>query len=530
MTTEKNIQIEYSQRRKRSLNRPRLMDGDEVTNPTELSKGTRVAIYVRVSSEEQVDGYSLAAQERVCREIARKRNWTVVGLYSDPGHSGKNDKRPGFQRMINHAKQQKFQAILFHKLDRFTRNAENALRYFKELNEYDVTIASATEEFDYTTPHGRLFFRMMALFAQWYLENLSSEVVKAKKEMARRGVHNGRLPFGYVKTEEGRVVQVEDEASIVRQAFELYATGEYTNQSIANFFNESGYKTRRGRNWSKDTINDFLKNEFFYGKVAYRDQLWPGRHEPIITKELFDRCAVVREEHTIRPRTHMATTKAREIHLLQRIIHCAHCERPMRVFSARPSGKRKYGYYQDASRARGLECEFSGKGVRKGRAEEMVFEQLLKLNLPEDWQSSIRQRIEDMDIVRKIEKRKAKIEDDLQRIGRAYVDGAYDENTYEARRSQLLKEKAGLKLPDGASVIEIGLKMDNLQEFLEHASEKEKYQILHAFFEAVYYDFNEKEIISFKPKPEFMGIFQVAAPSANWRITDDELFELPSVY
>lgn len=98
---------------------------------------------------------------------------------------------------------------------------------------------------------------MMALFAQWYLENLSAEVVKGKMEMARRGIHNGRLPFRYIKDNGGKVVIVDDESKVIRQAFELYATGEYTNQTIADLLNESGYKTQRGRNWSKDTITDF---------------------------------------------------------------------------------------------------------------------------------------------------------------------------------------------------------------------------------------------------------------------------------
>jgi hypothetical protein len=156
------------------------MDGEKAVNPDTLPPNTPVVIYVRVSSEEQVDGYSLSAQERFCREFAEKRHWDVVKIYSDPGHSGKNDRRPGFQNMIADAEQHQFKAILIHKLDRFSRNIENSLKYFKELSANDVTIASVTEDFDFTTAQGRLFFRMMALFAQWYLENLSAEVVKGK--------------------------------------------------------------------------------------------------------------------------------------------------------------------------------------------------------------------------------------------------------------------------------------------------------------------------------------------------------------
>lgn len=526
MPSENNAKVEYSRRRKRSLNRPRLMDGENTVNPDHLPKGTPVVIYVRVSSEEQVEGYSLSAQERFCREFAEKRHWEVVGVYSDPGHSGKNDRRPGFQKMIRDAEQHKFQAILFHKLDRFSRNVENALRYFKELNEIDVTIASVTEDFDYTTAQGRLVFRMMALFAQWYLENLSSEVVKGKMEMARRGIHNGRLPFGYIKNNEGKVVIVEDEAKVIQQAFELYATGEYTNQTIADFLNESGHKTRRGRNWSKDTITDFLKNEFFYGKVAYRDQLWPGRHEPIITKELFEACMEVRKKHASKPRTHVSKAKVKHINLLQRIIYCNHCGRPLRIQTVSVENGKKYGYYQEVSKMRGLECEFSSKVVRMKVAEDQVFAFLSDLRLPEDWQDKIRQRVEDMDIVRQIETRKARIEDDLRRLGRAYVDRVYTESEYETRRTKLLNEKASLVIPDGARIIEIGLRLESLQEFLEYATEDEKYQILHILFDFVNYDFKLTKIVSFKPKAEFAEIFRLAAPLTGWHEVEGGVFIL----
>ena len=171
----------YSSRRKRSLNRKRLMDMDKTANPNQLPPGTEIAVYSRVSSEEQVHGYSLDAQINACKAFAAQRKWKIVKFYSDPGHSAKDDRRPAFAQMIADAQNQQFKAIIFHKLNRFSRNVEQILGYFRDLNSWDVLIASVTEEFDYTTAQGRLVFRMMALFAQWYLKNLSAEVVKAKR-------------------------------------------------------------------------------------------------------------------------------------------------------------------------------------------------------------------------------------------------------------------------------------------------------------------------------------------------------------
>jgi DNA invertase Pin-like site-specific DNA recombinase len=526
MTTNDDTTVEYSRRRQRSLKRTRLMDAEKSVNADTLPPHTPVVIYVRVSSEEQVEGYSLSAQERFCREFAEKRHWDVVKVYSDPGHSGKNDRRPDFQNMITDAARHKFKAILFHKLDRFSRNIENTMKYIKDLNGYDVTLASVTEEFDFTTAQGRLFFRLMSLFAQWYLENLSSEVVKGKMEMARRGVHNGRLPFGYIKKKDGKVVVVKSEANIIRKAFELYATGEYTDQTIAEFLNKNEYKTRRGRNWSKDTITDFLKNEFYYGKVAYRDQLWPGRHEPVIDKDLFDKCMEVRSSHATRPRTHISQPKIKHPNLLQRIICCNHCGRLLRIQSVHNYKGTLYGYYQEASRLRGFNCEYASKVVRMNEVEDQVFAFLTHIRLPKDWQAEIERLVQNMDTVRQIENRRAQIDEELRRVGRAYADGVYTEDEYDQRRIKLIAEKDSLVVPDGARVIEIGLRLESLDFFLQEATDDEKYQILHLLFDYLYFDFEKSKIVRFKPKAEFAHIFRLAAPLMGWHVSQENIFDL----
>lgn len=511
-TTEDKDPVVYSSRRKRSLHRKRLMDIDKSANPDQLPPGTPIAVYSRVSSDEQVHGYSLEAQVNACKAFAAQRKWKIVKFYSDPGHSGKDDNRPAFTEMITHASEQHFKAIIFHKLDRFSRNIENTLRYFRDLNSYDVLIASVTEDFDFTTAQGRLVFRMMALFAQWYLENLSAEVVKSKVEMARHGIQNGPVPFGYLKDKEkNQIVIVEEEARLVKAAYELYATGNYTDQTVADFLNQSGAKTRKGNKWSKDTVTDFLQNEFFYGKVAYRDQLWPGRQQPIITKDLFDRVMEVRSKHARRPRSHVALNKVRRPNLLRGIACCSQCERPLRLQSSR-----LYRYYTETSRYRGKECEFSYGRVRMDFLEQQVIEMLRGVRLPEAWQKEIERLVENMDIVRKIENRRLEIDEELRRAGRAFADGAFSEEDYERRRKKLIAEKDSLIVPDGARAIEMGMQLENIGDFFDEATDDEKNKILHLLFEAVYFDFDQRRVVRFKPHKDFVSIFRLAASLTGW--------------
>ncbi|MFZ6029740.1 MAG: recombinase family protein [Chloroflexota bacterium] len=515
-STEKNIEI--SQRRKKSLKRPRLMDAAATMGLNELGPETPVVIYTRVSTPEQIEGYSLAAQESACREFAERRGWSIVDIYTDPGHSGKNDKRPGFRKMIADSQEKRYKVVLVHKLDRFSRNIDNTLKYFRILNNNDATIASVSETFDYTTAQGRLFFRMMAVFAQWYLENLSSEVVKSKVEMAKKGIHNGRLPFGYTKV-DGKVVLVESEAEVIRNVFQLYASGNYTDREVAAMLKEMGFKTRRGRDWSKDTVREFMQNEFYYGKVAYREQLWPGQHEPIITKELFEQCQAVRQSHAKRPKSYSPVVS--KTYILQRIICCEKCERPLRVQTVRSDRKikeidREYGYYQEVSQMRGLACPHAGKSVRMDIPNAQIMALLRNIRLPADWQEEIQRMVTDADVTHKIETRRTQIDNEIRRLGRAYADGSFSDAEYEKRRDRLLSERETLIIPDNAVALDFGLQLESLSEFLEEATIEEQAQICHFLLESVYFDLDTKEVIRLRPAKDFTFLFRMAAEEMEW--------------
>jgi site-specific DNA recombinase len=508
-----NDGIEISARRKRSLAKKRLADTG-ISSQQEYPPGTPVVIYKRVSSEEQVDGFSLSAQEHACREFAgsEKRQWQVTEVFEDPGHSGKNDKRPGFQSMMQAARNGRYKVILIHKLDRFSRNIDNTLKNFRELNELDVTIVSVTEDFDYSTTQGRMFFRMMAVFAQWYIENLSAESIKGKKERARKGLHNNRLPFGYTLEENNKVAQVvPEEAEVIRKAFQLYATNAYTDRQIAQVLAESGYQTRTGRLWSKDTVRDFLQNEFFFGKVAYRDELHPGLHEPIISRELFDRCQEVRRQHAGRKRSYQNQPK--RFYFLQRLIHCSKCRRPLRVQTSKT-----FRYYKEASRERGLPCEHAGFSIRMDRADEAVMTFLKQFRMPKHWQERLKSGAEERSQRHQIEKRRKSLLDKKARLGRAMVDGAIEDNVYEVEMELVNAALGALVMPgDGSTLIEKGLHLDTLHDLLEEAGEADLFKLSHHLLEAVYFDLEDDKLISFRPGRDFLYLFRITAEATGWR-------------
>ena len=148
--------------------------------------------------------------------------------------------------------------------------------------------------------------------------------------------------------------------------------------------------------------------------------------------------------------------------------------------------------------------------------EQQVIEMLRGVRLPEAWQKEIERLVENMDIVRKIENRRLEIDEELRRAGRAFADGAFSEEDYERRRKKLIAEKDSLIVPDGARAIEMGMQLENIGDFFDEATDDEKNKILHLLFEAVYFDFDQRRVVRFKPHKDFVSIFRLAASLTGW--------------
>lgn len=507
-----------SHHRKKASYRVRLSDGLNTLNTNQA--GLRIAIYTRVSSEEQVDGHSLDAQKNICREFTERRKWIIVEFYEDAGFSAKDDRRPAFKRMITDAEQGLFDAILVHKLDRFSRSIEQTLSYFKRLNEYEVVITSATENFDFTRPEGRLFFNMMAVFAQWYLENLSAESIKGHEELFWKGLHNGTVPFGYQKDKKSRKLEVvPEEAEIVKAAFELSAAGNYTHRMIADFLNQK-FKTRKGRLFSKDTVTNMLRNEFYYGMVSWRENIRPGIHEPIISKKLYEKSQEV-------TRNRMSSNKGIAVanhskkrpklptdryYLLQRIICCDACHRFLRIQTA---GVNKY--YKEVSIERGFECEYAGKTVRMGEMNSNILKVLSNIKLPLNWQEEISERVKSHDWENSIKRQREIIENRIKRFDNVYLSsGNLTDAQYTEQRTKMREELERLVVPDESEAVEKGLLIESLEDYIRDATPEEHSQLCRCLLDSVYTDFRNNRITRIKPITEFYDLFKVISTELGW--------------
>ena len=182
--------------------------------------------------------------------------------------------------------------VVVHKLDRFARNLRVTLDTLERLERCGVGFVSISEQMDFTTPMGKVILATLAAFAQYYSDNLATEVRKGKAERKAQGLYNGVLAFGLKKNRDGIPVPDPETYPGLLLVFRLAAEGQ-SDRDVAEALNGAGYRTagNRGRNlFTKDTVCRLLQNRFYLGELPDGHGGWlPGAHEPVLDDDLFDR-------------------------------------------------------------------------------------------------------------------------------------------------------------------------------------------------------------------------------------------------
>ena len=243
----------------------------------------RAALYVRVSTEEQAnEGFSLDAQISKLRNYCKVQGWDVAAEYCEEGESGRNTKRPEYQRMMSES--DTWDVILVYKLDRIHRNSMNFALMMEDLNRLGKDFCSVQDQLDTSTAMGRFVRDITERIAQLESEQIGERVAIAMDKKAKQGGIISRLPFGFINKDGKRVVN-DDEKYIVRAIFTMYANDGYSMDVIADSLNTAGFKTRSGGIWYKSSIYEILNNPTYTG-VDRRGRVCG---EAIIDRELYDR-------------------------------------------------------------------------------------------------------------------------------------------------------------------------------------------------------------------------------------------------
>ncbi len=237
----------------------------------------KVAIYSRVSTEEQAkEGLSVEAQVDKCTSYCDARGWEVYQIYKDPGFSAGNMDRPALQSLLNDANSKKFNVILVYKIDRFSRKLKDLILVLEDLKDKNINFTSVTEQIDTTSAMGEAFFQIIGVFAQLERGMVKERVKMAFDRKADIGEALYRAPFGYTYVNKKLVPDITNSLSVV-EIFEMWLAGvDY--KAIAEKFN-----------LSTTGIYNIIKNPIYIGKIRYKGQLYPGKHKPLISEELWNK-------------------------------------------------------------------------------------------------------------------------------------------------------------------------------------------------------------------------------------------------
>ena len=385
--------------------------------------GKKCVLYPRVSTEMQVDGFSLDGQKSNLRRFADREEMEIVNIYEDAGKSGKSiEGRPAFKQMLLDIENGlEIDYVLVYKLSRFGRNAADILNSLEHIQSFGVNLICIEEGIDSSQTSGKLLISVLSAVAEIERENIIEQTMNGRKEKARQGGWNGGFaPYGYFLKDKQLFIQ-ENEADAVRIIFDKFANTNMGFTKIAKYLNLQGIEKISRANgsltqWSTHFVRMIIDNPVYCGKIAFgrraREKvkgtkneykqtpqenyiLAEGQHEAIISEVLWNLAHEKRELTGVKSPSKIGRDRA---HLLSGILKCPKCGGPM--YTNKHAWTNKDGtyreiYYYVCSKARaerGKSCDYTAT-LKKTDIEPLVIEAIRELIQNQDFAGEIKSRI-----------------------------------------------------------------------------------------------------------------------------------------
>ena len=299
------------------------------------------AIYVRVSTEEQAqEGFSIRAQQQKLKDYARIKEWSIYNIYIDEGISGKNlTERPAVKQMIKDIEKGLVKNVVVFKIDRLTRSTGDLAFLIDLFNEKNCAFNSLMESIDTQSPSGRMFIKIIGIFAEFERENIGERAKIGLERKAREGYSacNGQGSYGYDRPKGQKIQTInEEEAKIVREIFYLFVKKHESLTGIAKILNIKNIPTKNNATWKPHMVKTVLINYNHIGKINYlphdeeRGFIVDGLHEPIIEEDLFNEAQkiIAKNKQTTR------TKKPRTENYYTGLIRCGDCGNVLKTHSS----------------------------------------------------------------------------------------------------------------------------------------------------------------------------------------------------
>jgi DNA invertase Pin-like site-specific DNA recombinase len=287
-----------------------------------IRRKLRCAVYTRKSSEEGLEQEfnSLDAQREACEAYVasqRAEGWLLLSeRYDDGGFSGGTLERPALKRLVADIEAHRVDIVVVYKIDRLSRSLMDFARLVEVFDRNGVTFVSVTQSFNTTTSMGRLTLNILLSFAQFEREVIGERIRDKFAASRKKGMWmGGYVPLGYVVKDRKLIIN-GPEATLVRSIFKRFAKlGSGTK--LVHQLAAEGARNRYGKPIDKGAVYKLINNRVYIGEAVHKGTAYPGEHEPIIERPLWDKVHAILK---VSPRKRAAATRAQAPALLKGLI------------------------------------------------------------------------------------------------------------------------------------------------------------------------------------------------------------------
>lgn len=328
----------------------------------------RAIIYLRISSDKQIDNTSLDTQEQICRGYCEREGLQIVDVIKLEAVSAKDTNTLRVAELLEFAKehQGKFDVLVVFKLDRFARSQEHHHYLRAQLMKMSIVLRSSTERID-ESPQGKLVEGVLAAVNEYDNEVRKERVKIAMWRRVEEGLWPWQPPLGFWRPKHPGIRLTVSQLDLackdaVMEIFTLFSTGVYTYDAISKKMNKKKIKNWEGRTikFSKQYIQKLINNVFYIKQLRGKDgKLHEGKHDQLIPISLWNRC-----QEVIAKRTNHAVNKRlynNPDFPLRRFILCGYCNKPFTACWTKGGSGGKYPYYYCINK----NCEKYGKMIPK---------------------------------------------------------------------------------------------------------------------------------------------------------------------
>ncbi len=476
-----------------------------MTNENNQTK--KFFIYARKSTDsEDRQIRSITDQLAELRELAKKENIEIVDTLVEK-QTAKKPGRPVFAEMLRRIEAGEATGILAWHPDRLARNSVDGGQIIYLVDTGVIKeLKFPTFWFD-PTPQGKFMLSIAFGQSKYYIDNLSENIKRGHRQKLKNGLWPQMAPLGYLNNKEAKQIYVDKEKSpLIKKAFETYATGKYTLKEIRKIINDLGLKGRRDSLLSVSNYQYLLQNPFYYGLIRYNGEYFEGKHEPIITKKLFDEV-----QEVMKQKSKPQKVDEMKFFLYRGFFKCGECGFTITADKKiKPSGK-EYIYYYCTKKNPNHICS-QNIFTREEKISSQINEAIQKVSLPDDWADKMLNELEieketkaqsSRFFAQNVEGEIQVIDEKLEKLMNAYLESALNLAEYREAKNKLVNQKQLLK--------------DKLTAFEQKSNNR--FELAAKFINSI----KQAEIIALQENPE-QGRDFLKKIGSNFRLSGQKLF------